>query len=250
FSGTTPGDVYAVPNPQPSGPKTYLGAASILTPPFDQNTLPLIVSGPQLVAVGGTSVPGGTASNLVTDGDVSSMNLTFDRPINVPGFTPALVLGMMGPTGSIIGPRYFPSDGVDLDVPATTSTAIGALDSTLTIPSSGGTFKIQDITVQLSVAIANDSELQAVLEAPDGTMIPLFATVGCTGSNFLNTPFSGSASTPTAQGSAPFTGTFRPAGDLGLLIGKVVDGTWHLLLTNGQTSASATLDSWSLSITP
>ena len=36
----------------------FLGAASILSPPFNQNTLPLIVPGPQVAS---TSVPGGNA---------------------------------------------------------------------------------------------------------------------------------------------------------------------------------------------
>ena len=50
FTGLTPGDVYAAPTPQPTVPITFLGAASILHPPFNQNTLPLIVPGPQILA--------------------------------------------------------------------------------------------------------------------------------------------------------------------------------------------------------
>ena len=49
FTGLTPGDVYAVPTPQPTTAVTFLGAASILSPPFNQNTLPLIVPGPQVL---------------------------------------------------------------------------------------------------------------------------------------------------------------------------------------------------------
>ena len=47
FTGLTPGDVYAAPTPQPTTPVTFtFDAASILSPPFNQNTLPLIVPGP------------------------------------------------------------------------------------------------------------------------------------------------------------------------------------------------------------
>ena len=56
FTGLTPGDVYAVPTPQPTAPVTFSGAASILSPPFNQNTLPLIVPGPQVARA--ASVPG------------------------------------------------------------------------------------------------------------------------------------------------------------------------------------------------
>ncbi|MGC8642896.1 MAG: proprotein convertase P-domain-containing protein, partial [Isosphaeraceae bacterium] len=73
FTGLTPGDVYAVPAPQPTTAVTFSAAAwtggtnnggYILAPPFDQNMLPLIVPGPHLIS---TSVPGGTGSdNLIT----------------------------------------------------------------------------------------------------------------------------------------------------------------------------------------
>ena len=63
FTGLTPGDVYAAPTPQPTTPITFLGAASILNPPFNQNTLPLIVPGPQVLS---TSVPGGNRHRPTT----------------------------------------------------------------------------------------------------------------------------------------------------------------------------------------
>ena len=69
FTGLTPGDVYVAPTPQPTTPFTF-NAASILSPPFNQNTLPLIVPGPQVM---GTSVPDGTGTgNLITDGTTST----------------------------------------------------------------------------------------------------------------------------------------------------------------------------------
>ena len=259
FQGTTPGDVYAVPTPQPSVPVLYTDAASILSPPFNQNTLPLIVSGPQLVAQSsstpGTSVPGGNAGNLVTDGTVSSMNVTFDRPMQVSTFTPSQVLGIMGPTGSIMDPQSFPSDFIGQSIPAANAAGSGTLDSTLTVPSSGGTFLVQDITVQITAAFPTDSAFTAVLVAPNGTTIPLFSGVGGTGANFINTVFSDSASSSIALGSAPFTGTYLPeyplnSATLSSLQGMVADGVWHLEFTNTQTGATGTLDSWSLNITP
>ena len=103
FIGTTPGDVYAVPTPQPATSIAFFGATSILSPPFNQNTLPLIVPGPQVLA---TSVPGGDSANgnLITDGTTSTLNVTFDRPMQVSTFTPAQIVQIMGPTGPVSGP--------------------------------------------------------------------------------------------------------------------------------------------------
>ena len=169
-------------------------------------------------------MPGGDSANgnLITDGTTSTFNVTFDRPILVntaaagqtptPGsFTNADVLSIMGPTGSISEPQYFPSD-------VQTGQAInGELDSTLTIPSFGGTFTIADITVSLTAAFSPDMDLTAVLVAPNGTQVPLFSGVGGVGQNFVNTTLDDSASIPITSGSAPFTGTFKPTGTLSSL---------------------------------
>ena len=127
FTGLTPGDAYVVPTPDPLTPVTFFGTFStpattgIFSPPFNQNTLPLIVSGP---VVASTSVPAGSgADNLITNGTTSTLNVTFDRPIQVSTFTPGQILSIMGPTGSISGPQYFPENSVDQAIPAATSSA-------------------------------------------------------------------------------------------------------------------------------
>src|SRR5262249_45913370 len=98
-SDLTPSDVYSVPAPA-------AGAAGILSPRFNLNTLPILVPGPQVLS---TSVPGGNAGagNLITDGTTSTMDVTFDRPMKVSTFTPGQVAQIMGPAGSISGPQYF-----------------------------------------------------------------------------------------------------------------------------------------------
>ena len=262
FTGTTPGDVYAAPMPEPATPVTFDGAASILTPPFNQNTLPLIVPGPQVLS---TSVPGGSGSNnLITNGTTSTLSVTFDRPMQTSTFTPSQVLSIMGPAGSISGPQYFPSTSSTGQVipAATSSTSPGVLDSTLTIPSYDGTFTVAQITVELNAAFSPDSDLTAVLIAPNGTQVTLFSGVGGSGANFVNTVLSDSAESSITTGTAPFTGTYQPTGKLSTLDGDTVDiqnpldpslwvpGTWTLKLTNSGTGATGMLDNWSLNITP
>ena len=113
----------------------------------------------------------------------------------------------MGPTGSITGPQYFPSTAAwTRRFPPRPPTGPGMLNSTLTVPNFNGTFKIAKITVALNIAISTDSALTAVLIAPDGTQVPLFANVGGTGSNFINTVFDDAAADVDHRGHRPFHG--------------------------------------------
>ena len=259
FTGLVPGDAYVAPMPQPTAPFTF-NNTNILNPPFDQNTLPIIVPGPYVAS---TSVPNGTGSdNEVLNGTNSSLNLTFNQPMQTSTFTPANVLQIMGPIGPITGPQSYPSDSTLQTIPAATATTPGSLTSTLTIPSFDGTFTVAAITVELNIAMTPDSSLTAVLIAPDGTQVPLFAGVGGSGSDFINTTFSDAGETSITTGTAPFTGTYRPTGQLSNFDGHTVDmknpadsalwvpGVWKLQITNSKIGTTGILENWSLNVTP
>ena len=199
----------------------------------------------------GTSGATGTGSdNLLVDDTTSTLKVTFDRPVQVSSFTPSQVLQIMGPAGPITGPQNFPNNSVDQEIDeATTSPNVN--DYTLTIPNYNGTFKVQYLTLALDIADYEDSNLSAVLIAPNGTMVPLFSNVGgSSGANFTNTVFDDAAETSITAGTAPFTGTYRPVGLLSSLIGKVADGTWTLQITNTSKTTAGVLVNWSLNITP
>ncbi|QEH39304.1 Proprotein convertase P-domain protein (plasmid) [Aquisphaera giovannonii] len=255
FNGRTPGDVYAAPYPTPKNAITFTSALSILTPPFDQTTLPLIVSGPQVV-----STSTGSNGNLVLNGTNSTVTVTFDRPVKVydpsnplHGFSPDKVLQIMGPTGSVIGPKTFPSSPstANVDIPDATSGGPGTLTQSITIPNSGGTFRIADMAVVLNITHARLSDLSASLIAPDGvTTIPLFLAGGLSGSNLSGTTFSESSSLNVSQGSAPYSGVFRPSGSFSVLDGKVADGTWKLVVSDNVVGVTGKLLNWSLVLTP
>ena len=69
FIGLSPGDAYMAPMPQTSTPFTF-NATNFFNPPFNENSLPLIMPGPYVVS---TSVSGGTGTdNLVLNGTNSS----------------------------------------------------------------------------------------------------------------------------------------------------------------------------------
>src|SRR4029077_13920455 len=87
--------------------------------------------------------------------------------------------------------------------------AIGDLSrivSTLTINQD---VTISQLSVKLSVAHSNDSDLRITLQAPNGTKIVLIDRRGGSGQD-ISTVFDDRAKTPIGQDSAPFLGWHKP----------------------------------------
>ncbi|HEY4309282.1 MAG TPA: proprotein convertase P-domain-containing protein [Pirellulales bacterium] len=108
---------------------------------------------------------------------------------------------------------------------------------------------ITDINVSLTLHHTNDSDLNVTLISPDGTYVPLINHSGGSGANFINTTLDDQAIKAIGSGTAPFTGSFKPASVLSALNGKNPNGTWKLLVSDTVSGNSGTLDSWSLKIT-
>ena len=235
----------------------------ILSPPFNQQTLPIIVPGPQVVA---TSVPGGDAAagNLITDGTASTLDVTFDRPMQVSTFTPAQVNQIMGPIGPISGPQYFPSTSTTgTAIPgATSSTVPFTTTSTMTVPSYDGTFKIAHISVVPHRRILAGFGPH---RGPDRAGRDRGHVVLGRGRERLELHQHGlrrlgDESDRLRHG--PLHGVVPARESLSALDGHTVDmpaasnpsvwlpGVWTLQLTNTATGASGMLDNWSLNITP
>jgi gliding motility-associated-like protein len=98
-------------------------------------------------------------------------------------------------------------------------------------------------------------ELEILLQAPDGTYVPLTIQNGAEfADNYTNTCFSATASTPIKFGTAPFTGTFLPEGHLGAVNnGQDADGVWSLYIrdrrnaaTTGTNAGTGSIANWSL----
>jgi len=108
-------DFFASPTPINSLPNSVLDqyganvaanplpSATPFSGPFDPNTLPLIVPGPHVIDSAVADQPA-APGNLVINGAVSSLNVTFDRDIDRQTFTSGSVLRVMGPVGQIPGP--------------------------------------------------------------------------------------------------------------------------------------------------
>jgi subtilisin-like proprotein convertase family protein len=121
----------------------------------------------------------------------------------------------------------------------------GTLTSSLGVMTAG---TILDLDVKVNITHTNDADMDVFLIAPDGTRIELFTDVGGSGDNFTNTVLDDEAATSITAGSAPFTGTYKPEGNLTLLEGKSLAGTWKLEVTDDANSNTGKLLNWSITV--
>jgi subtilisin-like proprotein convertase family protein len=124
----------------------------------------------------------------------------------------------------------------------------GVIVSTIEVADS---FTIVDLNVELNITHTRDSDLRVVLVSPNGISIELFNSVGKNGDNFIGTVLDDQTTTLIGNGAAPFTGVFKPTGDLSVLENLVVPAgsTWKLEISDLKKRETGTLDSWSISVT-
>lgn len=102
-------------------------------------------------------------------------------------------------------------------------------------------------TVQVNLMHTYDSDLKLQLIAPDGTTTLLCNGVGGGNDNFTNTVFDPNAATSISAGNAPFTGSYQPQGQLGIVNnGQNGNGTWKLRIVDQAAQDVGNLISWSL----
>jgi autotransporter-associated beta strand protein len=118
--------------------------------------------------------------------------------------------------------------------------------STSSLTASGLIGTVAAVRVTLDLDHARASELTAWLVGPQGTRVRLFEAVGGTGANFTGTTLDDTAATPIASGTAPFTGSFRPAEPLTAFNGRNPNAQWTLELRDNATGNTGFLKSWSL----
>ncbi len=109
-----------------------------------------------------------------------------------------------------------------------------------------GGVEVVDVDVLLEITHSWDGDLTVALTSPSGTEVELFSGVGGSSDNFTGTVLDDDAATAIGDGSAPFTGTFAPSGDLSAFEGEPTAGDWILSITDGASGDEGTLDEWSL----
>lgn len=136
----------------------------------------------------------------------------------------------------------FDSTDTPIDIPDANTFGV---NSVINVPT---TSIISDVNVTVNVSHEWTEDITLKLIAPDGTEVLLTAGNGADGDNYTNTVFDDDASTTIGAGTAPFTGSFQPDGDLSVLNGGFSGGDWTLNASDTIAFIAGTLDSWSLEI--
>lgn len=107
------------------------------------------------------------------------------------------------------------------------------------------TFGLESVCINITHSW--DADLNISVQAPDGTIIDLSTGNGGDQDNYTNTCFNASASTPVSSAGAPFSGTFRPHGFLGMINnGQSGNGVWKLLIQDTYPADAGSLLNWKL----
>jgi subtilisin-like proprotein convertase family protein len=135
-----------------------------------------------------------------------------------------------GGTGPIL-------DNQTIDIPLTVSVPQTAINTT--------TFGVETICLNLTHTYLADLTIQIV--APDGTVKNLSSGIGGGDDNMTNTCFNVNAATSISAGTAPFTGTFIPMGQMGAVNnGQNPNGTWYLRISDNYGADEGVLINWSI----
>jgi subtilisin-like proprotein convertase family protein len=106
--------------------------------------------------------------------------------------------------------------------------------------------EIMDLNVKIDITHTKTGELRLILKGPDDTAIMLSDRNGGEGDNYTNTQFDDQAEQSITEGSAPFSGRFRPQFALSAYNGKPMAGTWQIRVNDGGALNTGTLDNWCL----
>lgn len=121
---------------------------------------------------------------------------------------------------------------------------LNAASVTLSVPDY---YVINDVDVLLTVRHTWDGDVIVRLRSPTGTIITLIRNVGDSGDDFVNTYLNDAAALPLSEGTAPFTGSFRPVGHLSGFNGLHGRGTWTLQLDDAYPQNDhGRLEAWTL----
>ncbi len=118
--------------------------------------------------------------------------------------------------------------------------------SYITIPSQ--TSRISDVNITLSLTHGWLADLDMFLVSPNGTRVELVTDLNNNQTFMTDTTFDDQALGGILAGMAPFTGSFRPEGLLGVMNGLNPSGVWTLEITDDNQFDFGTLLSWSMQI--
>lgn len=106
-------------------------------------------------------------------------------------------------------------------------------------------FGVEQVCVDLTHTWVSDIDMYLI--APDGTMALLISGQGGDGDDFQNTCFRADASNSIVGQAAPFTGVFKPMGQMGLVNnGQDGNNDWTLRIVDTYPADDGQVISWSI----
>lgn len=139
--------------------------------------------------------------------------------------------------------QVFTNDNA-VDIPADAPTQVSS-----TINMAGLTGHLQRLSLTLTLFHTYTSDLRISLVAPGGQEVLLVGSEGGSGDNFINTTFDDGAPLPVSAAAPPFTGSFRPEGNLSSFNGLNPNGEWTLRVVDTASLDGGVLTRWSLALT-
>ncbi|AEA43361.1 CotH kinase family protein [Fluviicola taffensis] len=129
------------------------------------------------------------------------------------------------------------NDNATIDIPVAVNGLPNAVDTS--------NFGLETVCINLTHTY--DADLTVWIVAPDGTTVLLFSNTGGADDNFTNTCFNANAAAILASGTAPYTGTFKPVGQIGLINnGQNPNGTWKLRVNDNYGGDQGNVLSFSI----
>lgn len=110
-------------------------------------------------------------------------------------------------------------------------------------------FNIVDVNVRVDTIVHTYVGDVSIAINHLANTVALVTNRGSSGDNFINTVFNDSAATPIANGTAPFTGSFRPETPLSAFNNTQVNGLWILSANDNASQDVGTLRAWCIVVT-
>ena len=110
----------------------------------------------------------------------------------------------------------------------------------------GSSVAMTCVTIDLDHTYTNDLKISVV--SPDNKEVILVEREGGAGDNFNGTTFDDGASESITNASPPFTGVFRPEGQLSDFQGISPTGIWKLIVEDQANVDGGILNSWTLTL--
>jgi subtilisin-like proprotein convertase family protein len=235
-------------------------------PPVISNVQAINVTGDEATITWDTDEP---ADGLVTYGDTvpPTMNsagtdgLVTSHAVGIQGLAECTVYAYSigsadsagnGATDDNFGQYHIVKTGVNNEPEyASSDTPLPIVDNTtftsdLTVSDED---TVLDADVRLNITHTYDGDLDIFLIGPNGTRVELTSDNGGSGNDFIDTIFDDEAATAITNGSAPFSGRFRPEGSLAALDLQSAAGTWTLEVTDDAGADTGQLLDWTLILT-